>query len=545
MSIDTASAPPLEAAPPPPDPYSRTTLILGVLGRVWIWFILGCLAIALVPLLFGWQAFVIKSGSMEPHISIGDVVLTSPETNPQVLSGRVMAFDAPETPGEILVHREVGQDAAGLLITKGDANRTPDSAHVAVSHVHGIGRLLVRYIGLPIVWLETGQWLWLLLFLASVALAVLAVVRDSDDAEPDPDADNPDSGGDGGNPDAPEAGPDTAPVVGTDSSPAPQGSPAPSTSRIAAAPATFWRLARRRLRNRPVWVPRVLVILIGTMLMVIPGAYSAYSATTTNPGNSWNIPFYNYTTQTNALGPYLYWKLDETGTTNAVAADSSGNARTGTYSPSAAAANFTRGVTGALVDQTPNTGVTQNSTNACINTTSTTAINAPTTFTEIIWFKAPSGYTAGGKLIGFETPRTGVAVAGSGGTYDRHIYMDGAGKVWFGVYNGGDDLIKSTASYNDGAWHMAAATLSATGMNLFIDGVSVGTNANNVGEASTGWFRVGCGNLAGWADGWTGANTPPASTTATNYPFLGSIDEATVYLTALTPAQIAFLYWIR
>ena len=56
---------------------------------------------------------------------------------------------------------------------------------------------------------------------------------------------------------------------------------------------------------------------------------------------------------------------------------------------------------------------------------------------------------------------------------------------------------------------------------------------------------MGCGNLSGWSAGWTGANPPPASTTASNYVFRGSLDEATVFTTQLTATQIAFLYWIR
>ena len=123
--------------------------------------------------------------------------------------------------------------------------------------------------------------------------------------------------------------------------------------------------------------------------------------------------------------------------------------------------------------------------------------------------------------------------------------MDGNGRIWFGVYNGGDFVISSGTGLNDGAWHMAAATLGAAGMHLYIDGVQVATNAQTSGEATTGWWRVGCGNLSGWSDGWTGPNTPPASTTASNYVFRGSLDEAAVFTTQLTAAQIAFLYWIR
>jgi hypothetical protein len=80
-------------------------------------------------------------------------------------------------------------------------------------------------------------------------------------------------------------------------------------------------------------------------------------------------------------------------------------------------------------------------------------------------------------------------------------------------------------------------------MALYIDGALVASGANTMGESSTGWFRAGCGNLAGWSDGWTGANTPPASTTPTNYPFAGSLDEISIWNSALTAAQINFLYF--
>ena len=96
---------------------------------------------------------------MRPHISIGDVVLTSPVKHKMDLTGHVIAFDAPGHPGEILIHRAIQVDKAGLLITKGDANHTPDSAHVEPAHVHGLGRILVRFVGLPVIWTETGQWL--------------------------------------------------------------------------------------------------------------------------------------------------------------------------------------------------------------------------------------------------------------------------------------------------------------------------------------------------------------------------------------------------
>jgi hypothetical protein len=283
------------------------------------------------------------------------------------------------------------------------------------------------------------------------------------------------------------------------------------------------------------------VVLVAAL--IIPTSQAAFSATTKSVGNSWSVPNYDYTTQIKALNPWLYWKLDETGTTTTTAADSSGNSRTGTYNASGSATYFTRGVAGALTD-TPNLAVTLNNASSCINTTSTTVVSAPTALTEIVWFQAPSGYSAGGKLLGFETPQTGVALAGSGGTYDRHIYMDGNGRVWFGVYQGGDQLLSSPAALNDGTWHMAAATLSSAGMALYIDGSLVGSNTDTTGEATTGWWRAGCGNLAGWGDGWTGPNSPTTSSNpAKNYPFLGSLDEVSIWNSALTASQISFLYF--
>jgi hypothetical protein len=287
------------------------------------------------------------------------------------------------------------------------------------------------------------------------------------------------------------------------------------------------------------WATRTVYVAILACAVVLPTAGAAFASTTKNTANAWNVGNWNYTTDLQALNPWLYWKLDETAGTTA--ADSSGNGRTGTYNPDVTATNFSRGIVGALTTDTPNLAVTLNSTNACINTTSTTTMNAPAQITEIVWFK--SATTLGGKLLGFEMPRTGVAIPGSGGTYDRHLYMDGAGKVWFGVYNGGYFTISSPTVLNDNAWHMAAATMGAGGMNLYIDGSLVGTNANAAGETTTGWFRAGCGNLGGWGASWTGGNSPTTSTSPTqNRPFAGSLDEVSVWQSVLTGAQIRSLY---
>ncbi len=519
--MSTAAAA-LEPAPVPdaPAPYSRFRLTAGILGRTWLWFVAGCLVVTLVPILFGWRPFVIESGSMEPRINVGDVVLASPETDTAALLGRVTVFTDPGRPEQVKSHRIVAINPDGSMTSKGDANPTVDSMPVQVSDVRGLGRLLVGFVGLPLIWAQNGQWLYLLLFLLSMILAAQAMSRDhEDDIDSDP-SDDDDTG--------------DAQIV-----PLPQRLGGSTGSTIAATTPLDPGLSFRA--RTPRWVARSAYVGLLAAVLSIPTAGASFAATTKNAANAWAVGNWDYTSAITALGPYLYWKLDETGTTTTVAVDTSGNGRTGTYNPGATAASFTRGIAGALTTDSPNLAVTLTSATSCINTTSTTAVAAPAQLSEIVWFKSTS--TTGGKILGFEQPRTGVAQAGSGGTYDRHIYMDGAGKVWFGVYNAGDSLISSSTALNDGAWHMAAGTLGTPGMKLYIDGTLVGTNPNTVGEATTGWWRAGCGNLAGWGDGWTGGNSPTTSSApARNYPFTGSIDEVAIWTTVLSATQIRDLY---
>jgi signal peptidase I len=487
------------------EPYSRARLTAGILGRAWLWFWAGCLAITLIPIVFGWHQYVIVTGSMEPGINAGDVVLASPDPIIEDSIGRVISFQDPARPEFVLTHRLISINEDGTLVTKGDANPTVDSVPVPTETVTGLGRLLVQFVGLPVVWYHTGNWLGLLL---TIALTVGAVVATVADYEPD-------------------------------------NRNRPWQRRIDQhQPRDPSRLLSRKA---PSVIPLLVLTLAASIALQggVSTSAAAFTATTANTNDTWAIPNWNYTTEVNNLGPYLYWKLDETGTAG-TAADSSGNGRTGTYSPNGTTTNFTRLADGALVTDTPDRAVSLANANSCIHTTSTSSINAPQVFSLIAWFRAPGSYTNGGKMVGFERPRTGVS-APTDGAYDRHIYMDGQGRVWFGVYNNAHVAVSSGTGLNNNQWHMAVATQSAAGMRLYIDGVQVASNANTVAETQTGWWRAGCGNLAGWGDQWGGNNDPGTdSATAQNRPFQASLDEITVYSgTALTASQVAFLYWAR
>lgn len=148
----------------------------------------------------------------------------------------------------------------------------------------------------------------------------------------------------------------------------------------------------------------------------------------------------------------------------------------------------------------------------------------PVVFTVSIWFKTN---TAGGKLIGFGSSQTGVSA-----NADRHIYMANDGRIFFGVKPGGTfKTVNSTATYADGNWHMATGVLSASGMVLYIDGVSVAQDVTTTtAENYTGYWRLAYDNMDLWPS------------TPTNRYFTGSLDDAYIYGRALSAAEVTQLY---
>lgn len=153
-----------------------------------------------------------------------------------------------------------------------------------------------------------------------------------------------------------------------------------------------------------------------------------------------------------------------------------------------------------------------------------TAQGAINTFSIEAWFKTTS--TVGGKIVGFGNSQTGTS-----SVYDRHIYVDNAGRVVFGVNSGGAKVLASAPGLNNGNWHHVVATLSSAGMRLYVDGAQVGSSATpTAGQAYTGYWRIGGDNVNGWP-------YKPSS------PWLnGTIDNVAIYSAALSASQVSSHY---
>lgn len=164
-------------------------------------------AVFAVPQVIGAdEGYVVLSGSMEPVLSPGDVVIV--DSSGPVQNGDVITY---RSPGDSVptTHRVVGE-VDGRYETKGDANEEADTGTVAPEAIIGKVVLTIPFIGHIILWANTPVGYVLLVISPLVLLGVSELLvwarqepdertdkPDKDDREPasvslDEDADAPD-----------------------------------------------------------------------------------------------------------------------------------------------------------------------------------------------------------------------------------------------------------------------------------------------------------------------------------------------------------------
>lgn len=145
--------------------------------RFWIgllcFFLLSttiCLLVwAVAPTFFGWRPVAVTSGSMNPFITPGDIIVAQPQRGDGLGVGTVIVFQDPAGDG-LVTHRIEAVTPTGEYTTRGDSNGMADSTPVAPQRVVGVGRLLVPMVGAPLVWAWEGRWV----LVVAVAVAILA-----------------------------------------------------------------------------------------------------------------------------------------------------------------------------------------------------------------------------------------------------------------------------------------------------------------------------------------------------------------------------------
>ena len=175
VAVDVPEAPPSQA-----DVWlRRLTPALSIL----CWFYLSVVAflfawVVVVWTVVGWKPMVVTTGSMQPAINPGDIVLSAPpEDDVRLDVGTVITFEDPNRPGELITHRVEAVNDDGTYSTRGDANSSADSYEVAPEELTGVGRLLVPAVGLPRVWLDEGRMVVLGGWVVASILAVWGAVH--------------------------------------------------------------------------------------------------------------------------------------------------------------------------------------------------------------------------------------------------------------------------------------------------------------------------------------------------------------------------------
>lgn len=134
------------------------------------------------------QSFVVLSGSMEPAISPGDVVVVADAPASRIGEGDVITFARPgvDTP---TTHRvvEVSESEVGeVYTTKGDANEDPDAQPIQESQVVGKVTFVLPFVGYVIQFVNT-QVGFAALVVLPLGLLVLSeawsIARSGDDAD--------------------------------------------------------------------------------------------------------------------------------------------------------------------------------------------------------------------------------------------------------------------------------------------------------------------------------------------------------------------------
>jgi len=100
---------------------------------------------AAVPVVVGGRSFSVLSGSMEPNISTGDLVITLPIAPADAVPGDIVTFNDPIDESRLITHRVASSTDVGekyRFVTKGDANNSVERWSVPTSG--RIGKVMVR-----------------------------------------------------------------------------------------------------------------------------------------------------------------------------------------------------------------------------------------------------------------------------------------------------------------------------------------------------------------------------------------------------------------
>jgi signal peptidase len=135
--------------------------IAGLVATGFIWTLGGlllglCLAVSL-PYVFGDRSLTVVSGSMEPTLGVGDVLVVTQISPVEARLGDIVTFRDPTDPTRLVTHRvrdiEIG-DGIVRFQTKGDANTSVERWRIPATGTIGRASYRVPKIGYALFWIR-------------------------------------------------------------------------------------------------------------------------------------------------------------------------------------------------------------------------------------------------------------------------------------------------------------------------------------------------------------------------------------------------------
>ena len=123
---------------------------------------------------FGWSVDAILSGSMEPELKVGAVVITRPVDEEEIKTGDIITFYSPLSE-QLTSHRVIAAEG-GLSFyfqTKGDANEDADPFSVPSENVIGKVVFHIPYLGYVAQFVKTPFGFLLTLCLPGLIIVVM------------------------------------------------------------------------------------------------------------------------------------------------------------------------------------------------------------------------------------------------------------------------------------------------------------------------------------------------------------------------------------
>jgi len=108
------------------------------------------------PIPGNYKIFTVMSGSMEPTIKTGSLVIVKPQQGYK--AGEIITFKNPRDLQNTITHRLVEvlkEDGVTYGVTKGDANKSADAQRITENLIIGRVKFVVPYLGYPISFART------------------------------------------------------------------------------------------------------------------------------------------------------------------------------------------------------------------------------------------------------------------------------------------------------------------------------------------------------------------------------------------------------